>query len=181
MFDEAFFGEVEGAFFAVVADGEFGGVAAAVARAPGGLPVFVFVAGGGLGDDVGDSFDAAFFDVTASAGEGVEAVFGEFFDQGVAVTPGFGEGGGFAVVGFVGEELGIDFSLEGDAHEPPVVAFFGLVDAADAVVGPGKFHAWGVGTVRRKRPAQVLIGRWGKHGEGDWRGQGAGARVGPYQ
>lgn len=144
-----FFGGVEGAFFAEFGDGEFGGVAAGVASAPGGLPVFVFSAGGVLGDDVGDSLDAAFFDVAAAAGEGVESVFGEFFDEGVAVASGGGEGGGFAVMGFIGEEFGIDLALEGDAHEPAVVAFFWLVDAADAVIGAGELHVigswWGEG------------------------------------
>lgn len=140
-FDEVFFGEIEGFFLAVLDDGKFGGAAAAVVVAPAGLPVFVTAAGLVLGDDVGDAFDAAFFHMAAAAVEGFDPVLGQFFGEGVAVFAGFGERGVFPLVAFVGEKFRLDGPFEGDAHEPAVVAFFGLVDAADAVVGPGKFHA----------------------------------------
>lgn len=65
----------------------------------------------------------------------------------------------------------MQFSLEGDAHEPSVVAFFGLVDAADAVIGPGEFHAWGSGGGGRRRSGAVREGTMAM-------GTGAGKREG---
>jgi hypothetical protein len=47
--------------------------------------------------------------------------------------------------------------LECDAHEPPVVMLFGRVYAADAVVGPAKFHGWGMVSVRGIGAVQALF------------------------
>ena len=49
------------------------------------------------------------------------------------------------------------FSFESDAHEPSVVVLFGLVYAANAVIGPGKFHVRGVFIVRGIGAVQALF------------------------
>ena len=68
--------------------------------------------------------------------------------------------------------------MECDAHEPPVVMLFGRVYAADAVVGPAKFHGWGMVSVRGIGAVQALfLMPWDGDDVG-WRGVALGVRMG---
>lgn len=58
-----------------------------------------------------------------------------------------------------------------------MVVFFGLVYAANAVVGLGKFYVWGVFTVRGIGAVQALfLMPWDGDDVG-WRGEAVGVRM----
>lgn len=58
-----------------------------------------------------------------------------------------------------------------------MVVLFGLVYAANTVVGPGKFHGWDMFTVRGIGAVQALFLILGDGDDVGWRGVAVGVRM----
>src|SRR5690606_4566445 len=113
---------------------KLGGAATSFLVEPGGLPVLVHRAFGGLGYDVGDTDDAGLLDAALLLRGRLLLVLGHLLEQGVSIGLGGLESLWLPAEGLVRKVLLVVFASVGNSDVESVVFLLWLVDAGNTVI-----------------------------------------------